>query len=184
MGNVIPPFDHNLVLPPHRGNPAANADLSPYPCTTVDLCVRFNTSPERKAILRKFLDFREQLTKLGLVTGYQWLDGSFMENIESRENRPPRDLDVLTLFWGYDRKVQAAWISAFPELVNRSLAKTNYSLDHFPVDIGFSPELTVESIRYWVQLFTHNREGIWKGMVRVDLNTPALDIEARKVLQS
>lgn len=185
MGNPILPFDHNLVLPPHRGNPAAKStDLSPYLCTTIELCSRFNTSPERRAILGKFLDFRARLTDIGLSTGFQWLDGSFMEDVEQRENRAPNDLDVLTIYWGYDLQTQGAWFRKFPEVGDRNLAKANYSLDHIPVDAGFAPQLTVDSIRYWVQLFTHNRDGVWKGMVRVDLNTPELDIEARKVLQT
>jgi hypothetical protein len=36
----IPPFDLNLVLPPHLGDPTVLDELSPYPCTTVELCAR------------------------------------------------------------------------------------------------------------------------------------------------
>ena len=97
MPNPIPPFDHNLVLPPNLGNPTNPAHLSPYPCTTLDLCERLATTPHRRGILGQFLDFRERLTTEGLINGFQWLDGSFLEDIEVRESRPPKDLDVVTV---------------------------------------------------------------------------------------
>ena len=59
MPNPIPVFDHNLVLPPHLGDPVDRSQLSPYPCTTLNLCQRLGTTAERRAILGKFLDFRE-----------------------------------------------------------------------------------------------------------------------------
>ncbi len=70
MPDPIPPFDHNLVLPPHLGSPTLASELSPYPCSTVDLCRRFGFSPERRAILAGFLDFRENLHAGGLLTGF------------------------------------------------------------------------------------------------------------------
>ena len=96
MPNPIPTFDHNLVLPPHLGDPTQPAHLSPCPCTILDLCERLGTTPERRVILKRFLDFRERLRTEGLTNGFQWLDGSFLEDIAVRESRPPRDLDVVT----------------------------------------------------------------------------------------
>ncbi len=182
MSNPIPPFDHNMVLPPHLGDPTELTHLSPYPCTTPDLCERLGTSPERRLILRQFLDFRERLRNEGLTTGFQWLDGSFLEDIEVQDNRPPRDLDVVTVYWGYDVAFQQTLLTRFPEVANPMLAKANYSLDHYPFDAGFSPEVTLEQTRYWISLFSHNRMGIWKGMLRIELNTGADDAAARQEL--
>lgn len=179
MTNPIPLFDHNLVLPPHLGDSTLPDHLSPFPCTTVHLCERLGTTPERRMILASFLDFRERLTSEGLTTGFQWLDGSFLENIESRESRPPKDLDVVTVYWGYDLAFQTALQGRFPEFSAPDLAKGNYSLDHYPLDAGYSPEVTVELTRYWISLFSHSRLGVWKGMLRVELNTPAEDAAAR-----
>ena len=50
------------------------------------------------AILDGFLRFRELLTQAGFVSGFQWVDGSFLENVEMLENRPPNDLDVVTFY--------------------------------------------------------------------------------------
>ncbi len=33
--------------------------------------------------------------------------------------------------------------------------------------------------RYWISLFSHNRLGVWKGMLRIALNTPSEDAAAR-----
>jgi len=115
MVTLIPDFDHNLVLPPHTGDPRSPGEVSPYPCTSVDLCRKFSTSPERQAIWGGFLDFRDRLRAEGLTQGFQWLDGNFLEDIEAQEGRAPRDLDVVTFFWGYDLAFQASLGLAFPE---------------------------------------------------------------------
>ena len=178
----IPDFDHNLVLPPHAGDPRTPEQLSPYPCTTLELVQRFATSQERRDILHGLLSFRDRLKTVGLTRGFQWLDGSFLEDVETREARPPRDLDLVTVYWGYDRTALQQVAAAFPEFANRARAKAQYRLDHFSFDAGFRPELTLESARYWTLLFSHNRDGVWKGMLKIDLDTPDLDNEARQVL--
>jgi len=183
MENPIPPFDHNLVLPSHLGDPTSRLHLSPYACTTLDLCRRFGTSAQRRTILGKFLDFRSRLDFEGHTSGFQWLDGSFLENVELREGRPPNDLDVVTVYWGYDLPFQQRLSENFPEFCSPALAKTNYSLDHYPFDAGIPPDQTVEWTRYWILLFSNNRSGVWKGMLRVALNTPTEDAAAKEELQ-
>jgi hypothetical protein len=178
----IPPFDHNLVLPPHLGDPTQCGELSPYPCTTLELCQRLGTSLERRRILSRFLDFRERLISAGLKNGFQWLDGSFLEDVEAREGRPPKDLDVVTVYWGYELPFQEQFMTEFPEFADPTLAKANYTLDHYPFDASYRPETTVELARYWISLFSHNRLAVWKGMLRVELDTAADDSAARAEL--
>jgi hypothetical protein len=145
----------------------------------VDVCERFGTTVERKTILEKFLDFRARLRAEGLTNGFQWLDGSFLEDCETTNLRPPKDLDVVTVYWGYDAPFQARLRTNFPEVANPALSKSNYSLDHYPFDAGYNPSLTLEYTRYWILLFSHNRQGVWKGMLKIELNTPAEDAAAR-----
>ncbi len=178
----IPVFDHNRVLPPHLGNPTFPGQLSPYPCTSLELCQALGTSPDRRVILGRFLDFRERLWNEGLKNGFQWLDGSFLEDVETLEGRPPRDLDAVTIYWGYDLAFQVDLTSRFPEFANPALSKANFSVDHYPFDATANPVLTVESARYWSLLFSHSRTGVWKGMLRVELNTPNEDAGARAEL--
>ncbi|MDN4013690.1 hypothetical protein QX233_14525 [Chryseobacterium gambrini] len=180
----IPDFDHNNVLPPHLGNPALISDISPYECTTLELCKKFSTSPHRVNLLEKFIEFRMKMRDSGMNCGFQWMDGSFLENIEVSESRQPRDIDVVTFFQGltipqlYDIKV------VFPEFFSPKLAKNIFFLDHYFVPIDHDPISTVESARYWIQLFTHKRNGIWKGMLKIPLDTTTNDIEALNYLKS
>ena len=178
MSIALPAFDHNLVLPPHLGEPTLPDHLSPYPSDTVQLCKRFATSKERVEILRNFLRFRENLRGAGLVEGFQWLDGSFLEDVEARLNRAPRDIDVVTVFWQYSMPDLLSVMGKFPEVADPALAKANFMVDHYPFDASVSPENTIEWTRYWISLFSHNRLGVWKGMIRIELNTPEIDKEA------
>lgn len=180
----IPNFDHNHVLPPHLGNPTDRSHLSPYPCSILELCHRFSTSNNRVQILKSFILFRQRMNTLGIIYGFQWLDGSFLENIEISEGRPPRDLDVVTFFGGLSISEQTNIRASFPEFAHPGLAKRNFFLDHYPVDYSFNPDVTVEQTRYWLQLFTHNRVGVWKGILRLSLNTPIDDQHALDYLNS
>jgi hypothetical protein len=180
----IPAFDHNYVLPPHLGNPTTPSELSPYECTSLEFCQRFSTSPERREILSNFLRFRGLLRANGLIQAIQWLDGSFLEDIESQKQRAPRDLDLVTIFWEYDDQFQDTLFKQFPEFGNSQLSKQNFKLDHYPFDAGFDPLLTVDLSRYWAQLFSHNRDGVWKGMLSIPLDTPDDDARAVEYLQN
>jgi hypothetical protein len=89
---MIPSFDHNGVIPPYLGNPANGSNfVSPYPTDSLELCQRFATSKDRIAILKKFMAFREEMRNFG-ISGFQYLDGSFLEDIE---NLPLRGLSFL-----------------------------------------------------------------------------------------
>jgi hypothetical protein len=180
----IPPFDKNLVLPPHVGDPRLPSDLSPYSVSTIELCNRFAFSPDRIAILTRYIQFRERLNALGLINGFQWLDGSFLEDIETAENRAPRDLDVVTIYFGYDIPFQQNLVNQLPEFNDPALSKTNFSLDHYPFDATYHPLNTVQTSHYWIQLFSHNRNAVWKGMLQIPLNTPIDDLQALAYLQN
>jgi hypothetical protein len=183
----IPDFDKNQVLPPHLGDPRYPNQLSPYPTTTEEVCVKFATTDERREILRGWLAFRQRLTALGVHAGFQWLDGSFLENIELSERRAPKDLDLVTFYVTPAGTNPNAFLvlvtSAFPEFVDRDAAKRTFHLDHFPVTLTADPAAVVENTRYWTGLFSHRRDGVWKGMLRVELNTPTVDNAAAAILQ-
>lgn len=180
----IPDFNHNHVLPPHLGNPTEYSHLSPYSCTIMELCLKFSTSANRIEILKKFIQFRQRLHSMDILYGFQWLDGSFLENIELSEGRPPRDLDLVTFFGGVSKSDLSIIQASFPEFSDPILSKANYFLDHYAVDYSFKPDATVELTRYWIQLFSHNRLGVWKGILKLPLNTPIEDKAALDYLNS
>lgn len=166
---MIPAFDHNHVLPPHMGNPTERLDVSPYECTILDFCQHFATTPKRIGLLKSFIQFRLKMLSFGIQRGFQWIDGSFTENIEVSEKRDPNDIDVVTFYMGLTPKQISDIKSSFVEFFNPRLSKSNFNLDHYPADYGYTPEMTVELTRYWIQLFCHNRNSVWKGMIKLNL---------------
>lgn len=177
----IPPFDGILnVLPPHLGDPRKIAHLSPYPCTLVELCERFATSPARCRILEGLLKL------MGLdIHGFQWLDGSFVEDIETHEKRDPGDLDAVTFVsTPSDSKDLDALLAPRPELRSRQHVKGTYHVDHFWLPLGSAPTNLVALTRYWYGLFSHRRDRVWKGMLEIQLQDTGADDTARSVLVS
>ncbi|RLK03090.1 DUF6932 family protein [Tenacibaculum discolor] len=181
---MIPDFDHNNVIPPHIGNPTLQEHLSPYNCSTLELCQSLGRTKERVLILKGLLEFRQKMTNLGIIEGFQWIDGSFTENIEKSERRHPNDLDIVTFFKGLKGDKIKEIKTNFVEFIDPNMAKSNYNLDHYLVDYSFDPDVTVEMTRYWIQLFSHNRLGVWKGILRLELNTVDTDKQALDYLNS
>src|SRR5687768_15782472 len=145
----IPPYDANGVLPPHLGNPTNSLEVSPYRTDVLEICVHFATTPERIAILQGFLRLRAAFASGGMSQGFQLLDGSFLEDVETTEGRPPRDLDVVTMFWQFPIAQQQALVHSIPDLNDRNQLKANYGVDHYFFDAGVHPQLTVELSQYW-----------------------------------
>lgn len=185
---MIPPFNLGGVLPPFLGStPGANAALSsPYDCDPAELVQRFFTSPIRGSLLLGLFKFREALRAIGIVDGYQWIDGSFTEDVE-REGRVPQDIDVVTLSyrpahvatpadWGAFVAAHSAGVFSRP--VNRSA----YGCDTLFVDLSIHPHLLVRRAIYWHSLLSHQRVSFqWKGMVSLGLSAddaPALALLA------
>lgn len=182
---MIPPFDHNGVIPPYLGNPASSSNfVSPYPTDSLELCQRFATSKERIEILKRFMAFREEMRKFG-ISGFQYLDGSFLEDIEnSSEKRPPNDLDLLTFYAPITSDQETEILNNFSDFVDRSKCKINFRLDHLIVNLGSHPVNIVEFTRYFIQLFTHNRSNVWKGMLKLDVGIVGEDDSAVSFLNS
>ncbi len=94
----IPDWNAQGVIPPIDVSAPTSLTRSPYLVTLTDFVLKFATSPERKKILDGFLRFRAALHGLGLTSGFQWVDGSFLENVELLATLPPKDIDVVTYF--------------------------------------------------------------------------------------
>lgn len=180
----IPAFSINGVLPPYvgpNGPGGAAEDMSPYVATALEVVSTFATSPERRNILRGWLRHRADLRTIGFERGFQWLDGSFVED------KLPRDLDVVSFFYrpqGIQDPTQLLMaIRANGTLFVRNRVKAEYKLDAFPVDLDGSPEALVSSSRYFLGLFSHRRgDDVWKGMLQVRLEDPADDAAALAAL--
>ena len=67
--------------------------MSPYAATALEVVTTFGDSPERQVILRGWLAHRAAMREAGFRKGFQWLDGSFVED------KQPRDLDIVTFLY-------------------------------------------------------------------------------------
>jgi hypothetical protein len=177
----IPAWNEEGVLPPvdpedHSGTTDLRA---PYVVDLVDFVTRFATSPERREILKGFLDYRAALHATGLIRGFQWLNGSFTENVEVLEARPPRDIDVVTFV---DFPEDSGFPGKLPDVFDPWLTRARYRVDGYYVETGFQPpEALVERIAYWYSMWSHRRDGLWKGFLQLDLYQ-ARDADAREWL--
>lgn len=184
----IPSWNAEGLLPSvERVNPTSS-NRSPYPVSLSDVVMRFNTGSERAAILRGFLDYRASLHAAGLIAGFQWLDGSFVEHIEvSPRNRPPADVDVVTFYRLPPGVSQASVVASAPDLFPNDAPgivaqKAQYKVDARTVHLGLSSERLVDRGTYWSGVWGHQRNTFkWKGFLQIDLG-PGEDAAARALL--
>ena len=181
---MIPNFDHNHVLPPHLGDPTASALISPYSTTMMEVVTRFALSKERIKILNGLLDYRARLQNLGILGGHQWLAGSFVQNIEALENRPPKDLEIVSFLGKITEQKRRQIADSFPEIIENEVIAKTYGLDSYLVILSDAGENIAKQTHYYSQLFTHTRTNIWKGMLRLELGTIEEDEAARIFLET
>jgi hypothetical protein len=170
---MIPEWNLSGVLPPFVGS-ATGAASSPYWTTPEELARRFAQSPARRMLFQGLLKYRRALVGVGIRDAFQWINGSFVEDIERMQNRNPGDIDVVT--FGHlpvdpaDRAAVHAFAAAHQDLLDRKQTKREYSCDAFFVNLALPPKQLVERAKYWSSTFSHRRSThLWKGMVALDL---------------
>lgn len=165
----IPEWNAHFALPPIRpGQAGISTDRSPYASSMIEVVDRFNTSNERAVILRGLIAYRQALSKAGVETGFQWLDGSFLENVEVAESRPPNDIDVVTFFM----MPAGASPSSMVDLFDPVKTKASYHVDAYGLTLGKPLDgKTIKLVSYWYSMWSHRRSGHWKGFVQVALST-------------
>lgn len=180
----IPKWNAQGVLPPIDPINPTSTERSPYVVSLTDLALHFGTSKGRQKILMGFLEFRSALHAAGVRDGFQWVDGSFLENIESIESRDPADIDVVTFFHLPNGETQQTLATAHSALFTNASTKANYLVDSYFVTLNDNPpENLVERSAYWYSLWSHRRTGQWKGYLQIDLS-PGDDTLAKTELQN
>ena len=176
---TIPGWTAQGVLPPIDAEAPTSSNRSPYRVSLVNFALHFGTTELRRTIVAGLLDFRGALHAIGLVDGFQWIDGSFLENIEAVEERDPHDIDLVTFFCSPDGENQESLLRASPRLFDRRATREDYQVDAYFVQLNTTvPEALVAQSTYWNSLWSHRRNGQWKGYLRVDL-APGDDQAAR-----
>ncbi len=170
--DVIPQWNVDGVLPPVNVNNPTSDDRSPYSASLNDFMLRFGTTQSRLHILEGLMEFRSALHAVGLVQGFQWIDGSFLENIEETEKRDPNDIDLVTFFHLPEGATQESLFKTAPELFNHGDPKDKFHVDTYFVCLNTEqPDLLVDVAAYWYSLWSHRRNGLWKGFIRIDLSS-------------
>lgn len=178
----IPTNTISGVLPPFRGDSSQDrAGTSPYEAKMSDLVLRFATSPQRIDILNGLLQYRKALAAIGITQGFQWIDGSFVEDVETIRGRPPGDIDIVTFARRptNDPDELEQLLASNPELFDPNEAKAVYKCDAYFVDLANEPSLIVDDTAYWFGLFSHQRgaAATWKGMIKINLSSDDDDAE-------
>lgn len=172
---MIPDFNHSHVLPPFLGQSHSSATASPYEVAATELVARFATSPERVALLDGLFRYRAALSVLGFVQGFQWLDGSFVENVEQFRNQAPQDIDVVTFVHPPANKAAheiTAMMQQHPELFNRQQCRDQFACDTFLVRLNVPAHRLVRETTFWHGFFSHRRDDqVWKGLLQLPLSS-------------
>lgn len=181
----IPTWSVTGVLPSVRpGKPGHSSDRSPYTVSLAAFVDHFGFSPERLDILEGLLQFRAELHHYGITSGFQWLDGSFLEQVELLEGRPPKDVDVVTLFHLPEGESQQSLLGRQRELFHPGRLKEKFWVDGYFHVLGEPTDsYNVRRITYWYSMWSHRRDGLWKGFLLVDLD-PSQDPLARAALEA
>ena len=177
---IIPKFNENKVLPPHRGDPKKESDMSPFPATTLQLCERFAHSKARRPFLRGLMEFRAVLNELQMIEGFQWLDGYFMEDFEHQKSKTPDFIQVVTFYKQPPKPFPHPDLTdTFAILQDPGLLERKYRVTHQVVRLDLPPQKLVNRTRFWWSQMSHTEEEeVWKGLVQVPLNTPEDDAAA------
>lgn len=160
--------------------------MSPYSTSLSRIAQKFGNSNERREIFRGLISYRQELANIGFVDGFQWVSGSFTEDIERLESRHPNDVDVVT-FVHRPPAVAAdpdwmAFVKANLNLIDPVVVKRAFKCDVYFVDMAQDPVSIVDQSRYWFGLFSHRRGGLWKGLLQVPLAVGQDDADAAAVV--
>lgn len=173
-----------VISPIAIGEEGHSPKRSPYPISINEFVQNFAFSTERIEILIGFLAYRRAIYLSGIEAGFQWVNGSFVENIESIAERAPNDIDVVTFSNLYKTIPDYIdWAERNNNLVDNPIAKSQYKVDSYWVDmdLGFN-EASIKRCTYWYSMWSHQRDtNIWKGFFVIPLS-PSDDIEALKYL--
>jgi hypothetical protein len=176
----IPPWNADGVLPPINADDPTSLKRSPYLVSLVDLVTRFGITPERCRILNGLVRLRAALHAAGFICGFQWLDGSFLEDVERQDSRAPRDIDVVTFV---DIPPEFTMENVPARLLDHDAVKTEYHVDHYLHELSLPIRELVAWAAYWYGVWSHRRTRLWKGYLQIELD-PAEDGAAAAVLQT
>ena len=139
----------------------------------------------RRNLIRGLYQLRGEMLAIG-ITGFQWVGGSFVENVEAQELRDPEDIDVVTFAaepsdrFELDRTLRSSPL----RLLDRKHLKRQYGVDHFLLPLSSNPRDLVQQTKFWFGLFSHRRDRVWKGMLALTMTDAAENGEIEASLRA
>lgn len=105
-----------------------------------------------------------------------------MEQVEVLEDRDPKDIDAVTFFAIPPGESEQSLVDKAPQIFDHDEVKAAYQVDHYLVVLGqFLNADSVREIAYWYSMWSHRRDGLWKGFIQVSLD-PQEDVVAHAFL--
>lgn len=144
---------------------------------------RFAIGTARCTILDGLLRYRADLRGIGFVEGFQWLDGSFVEDIEAREGRPPRDIDVVSFAYpprGMSKTEINRIMDERPDLFDHERCKQGFHCDTSIINLTTSPGGWCSRRAIGMVCFHRRGDALWKGMLQLPMDSD--DHSARVML--
>lgn len=182
--DAIPDWDQKGLIPASDWYYPTSVERSPYSVSLPAIVKRFGNTAERRLLMKGLLNFRARLHHAGMTQGFQWINGSFAENIEKRENRSPNDIDLVTFFYSPNGYTQKELYDSLSDIFDNDAAKDQYHVDSYfvPLDDATAEEIIKEYI-YRYSIWSHTRDDRWKGYLQVDLASNYDDL-ARSELEN
>ena len=107
---------------------------------------------------------------MGLTRGFQWINGSFLENVEDNENRDPEDIDVVTFFHLPNGYTEESLYEAHQPVFDPNHIKSKYEVDAHYIQLDTDHmDYIIRSSTFWYSLWSHTQDGRWKGYLQIDL---------------
>ena len=183
---VIPDWTSKAVIPMVRpvrlGEQALPENRSPFEATMTHVVERFAFTPHRAGLILNLIEYRNALYGTGITDGFQWINGSFLEHVETR-SRPgkapePDDIDIVTFY-----RPPAQLTFDIIDLFRPSATRQRFNIDGYGIPLGgqFTAE-EVEAVAYWYGMWSLRIDDYEpKGFVQVYLD-PQNDPDALRLL--
>lgn len=167
--NNIPEWNKDGVLP----YTMERITFSPYQMTSIEFVNRFGNTRARKEILKKWLRYRIAISDK-IQYGFEWVNGSFVENVEQTRPGPPNDIDVVDF---------VVLKEPLPAEEHQWMKKC-YGVDAFMVHLLSKEAITalssqdlfdwyntiIQDIAQWNLQWGHTRKDVSKGFVKIVFN--------------
>ncbi len=118
------------------------------------------------------------------MNGFQWVDGHFLED-DRQKKKAPDHIQVVTFCHPSPVIDEPEYADLTGTLTNRKKTRDQFRVDHMPVLLTLPPEKMIDYTRFWCNLLSHqSKTGVWKGMLKIELNTVAEDNAALQHLRT